>query len=117
MDNILIAFIFRIFYQIFRFIELSLDDDKSIRLEKSAIEVKTASKLVQVEEVVPNVIEPSFGIGRILYAVLEHSFRKRDGDLNSFLALRASVAAHKCSILPITRRPEFQPFIKHIGKQ
>lgn len=33
-----------------------------------------------VEEIVPNVIEPSFGLGRILYAVFEHSFRVREGD-------------------------------------
>ena len=31
-------------------------------------------------DVVPGVIEPSFGIGRIMYAVLEHSFHVRDGD-------------------------------------
>ena len=26
----------------------------------------------------PYVIEPAFGIGRILYAIFEHRFRKRD---------------------------------------
>lgn len=76
--------------------------------------MKSVSKLVHVEEITPNVIEPSFGIGRILYAVLEHSFRKRDGDSNSYFALPTSVAAHKCSILPLSSRQEFQPFIKQI---
>ena len=33
-----------------------------------------------VEEVVPNVIEPSFGIGRIMYSILEHTFHIREGD-------------------------------------
>lgn len=33
-----------------------------------------------VEEVVPNVIEPSFGIGRIMYSIFEHTFHIRDGD-------------------------------------
>ena len=33
-----------------------------------------------VREFQPSVIEPSFGIGRILYAVLEHSFRVRPDD-------------------------------------
>lgn len=33
-----------------------------------------------VEEVVPNVIEPSFGIGRIMYTIFEHTFHIRDGD-------------------------------------
>lgn len=35
---------------------------------------------VAVDELVPGVIEPSFGVGRIMYAVFEHSFRVRDGD-------------------------------------
>lgn len=33
-----------------------------------------------VEEVIPNVIEPSFGIGRIMYTIFEHTFHIRDGD-------------------------------------
>ena len=33
-----------------------------------------------VEQVVPSVIEPSFGIGRIMYALFEHNFRQREGD-------------------------------------
>lgn len=33
-----------------------------------------------MEEVVPNVIEPSFGLGRIMYTVLEHTFHVREGD-------------------------------------
>lgn len=36
--------------------------------------------LLAVEEVVPNVIEPSFGIGRIMYTIFEHTFHIRDGD-------------------------------------
>jgi len=33
-----------------------------------------------VEEFVPSVIEPSFGIGRIMYSIFEHRFRVRAGD-------------------------------------
>lgn len=35
---------------------------------------------VTVEEITPNVIEPSFGIGRIMYSIYEHSFHIREGD-------------------------------------
>jgi glycyl-tRNA synthetase len=34
-----------------------------------------------VREFTPNVIEPSFGIGRILYCLLEHSFWSREQDV------------------------------------
>ncbi|RXG60654.1 Glycine--tRNA ligase [Armadillidium vulgare] len=40
-------------------------------------------KISSVERVSPCVIEPSFGIGRIFYCLLEHTFRIRDG--NEFL--------------------------------
>ena len=33
-----------------------------------------------VRDVEPHVIEPSFGVGRIMYSVLEHNVRIREGD-------------------------------------
>jgi len=29
-------------------------------------------------DLLPHVIEPSFGIGRLLYTILEHNFKERD---------------------------------------
>jgi glycyl-tRNA synthetase len=37
-------------------------------------------KLTKVHEYIPNVIEPSFGIGRILYALIEHVASRRAGN-------------------------------------
>ena len=34
-----------------------------------------------VREFTPNVIEPSFGLGRIMYTLLEHSFWSREQDV------------------------------------
>lgn len=53
---------------------------KVFTLTKEMVSVKEEQKTLHVEEVVPSVIEPSFGIGRILYAVLEHSFKQRKND-------------------------------------
>lgn len=33
-----------------------------------------------MEEFVPSVIEPSFGVGRVMYSVFEHNFKIREGD-------------------------------------
>ena len=43
-----------------------------------------SSRLIisSVREFVPNVIEPSFGIGRILYSLLEHSYWARKEDVD-----------------------------------
>lgn len=68
--------------------------------------------------VTPNVIEPSFGIGRIMYAILEHSFAIRnDDEQRSFLSLPPLVAPFKCSILPLsTNVADFRPVIESIGE-
>lgn len=48
-----------------------------------------------VEEVVPNVIEPSFGIGRIMYTIFEHTFHIREGDEQRTVSLDVVT---KCNI-------------------
>ena len=39
-------------------------------------------------------IEPSFGIGRIMYAVLEHNFNTREGDEQRTVRVRCSAIRH-----------------------
>jgi glycyl-tRNA synthetase len=49
--------------------------------------------LLAVREYTPNVIEPSFGLGRILYTLLEHSFWSREQDVErgvSFMSIHLS---------------------------
>ena len=36
---------------------------------------KKYQKTFHVEEIIPSVIEPSFGIGRVMYAIFEHNFK------------------------------------------
>ena len=55
-------------------------DSDTFTLKKDMISIKRGEKRVHVEEITPSVIEPSYGIGRIMYSVLEHSFRQREGD-------------------------------------
>ncbi|VDM53927.1 unnamed protein product [Angiostrongylus costaricensis] len=73
---------------------------------------------VHVEEITPSVIEPSFGIGRVMYAILEHSFRQREGDeQRTFLALRPLVAPIKCSVLPISANERLNPIIEAVREE
>uniref|UniRef100_A0A336M2S1 Glycine--tRNA ligase n=1 Tax=Culicoides sonorensis TaxID=179676 RepID=A0A336M2S1_CULSO len=92
-------------------------NDNEITLSKDLVSVKTSSKTIHVEEIVPSVIEPSFGIGRIMYSLLEHRFRMRDGDeQRCFFSLPPVVAPLKCSVLPLSNNPEFMPFVKKISQ-
>ena len=46
---------------------------------KEMVTFKKTVKKIHEEKFVPSVIEPSFGVGRLLYAILEHSFYVRPG--------------------------------------
>lgn len=90
--------------------------EKEFTLNKDHIAVKEVTKVLHVEEVVPSVIEPSFGLGRIMYAIWEHGFKQREGDeKRTYLSLPPIISPYKCSILPLSSKPEFEPFIRQIS--
>ncbi|KAF6777995.1 hypothetical protein AHF37_02697 [Paragonimus kellicotti] len=95
--------------------DLSIDG-RVYTIDNSMVHVREYENIVHVEEFVPNVIEPSFGIGRILYAIFEHSFRVRDGDeQRTYLSVNPTLAPYKCSVLPLSNHPDFSPFIRELS--
>lgn len=47
-------------------------------------------------------IEPSFGIGRILYCIFEHCYYTREGDeQRSVFAFTPVTAPVKCTVFPL----------------
>ena len=48
-------------------------------IEKDLITIEKRTKIENVREYTPNVIEPAFGIGRILASVIEHVYWSREG--------------------------------------
>ena len=52
-------------------------NDKELKLNKEFITFETQEKMVQEEKYTPSVIEPSFGIGRVVYCIFEHCFKVR----------------------------------------
>ncbi|XP_023178071.2 glycine--tRNA ligase [Drosophila hydei] len=96
--------------------KLTLSDGATHELGAESITVKHATKTVHVEEFIPSVVEPSFGIGRIMYALLEHSFQCREGDeQRCYFTLPPLVAPYKCSILPLSNNAEFQPYTQQLS--
>jgi glycyl-tRNA synthetase len=81
-----------------------------------SVELKTIRE--SVREFTPNVIEPSFGIGRIFYALLEHSFWSRPDDKDrGVLSLAPLVAPIKCLVVPISSNKELAPLVKSVGRR
>ncbi|KAK7881828.1 hypothetical protein WMY93_030237 [Mugilogobius chulae] len=93
-------------------------DGKTFTLTKDMVSVKRLQKTLHVEEIIPNVIEPSFGIGRIMYSIFEHSFHIRQGDeQRTFFSFPAPVSPYKCAILPLSPNQEFMPFIQQLSEE
>ena len=75
-----------------------------------------AKKVVHEIKFTPSVIEPSFGMGRILYSLLEHSFYQRDTeDKRCVMGFRPEVAPHKCAVLPISSSAEMNAVVDEIA--
>ncbi|GAA5904059.1 uncharacterized protein JCM6883_002069 [Sporobolomyces salmoneus] len=92
--------------------------DKEYEVPSSVFTVTLKEFREQVREFVPNVIEPSFGIGRILYSLLEHSYWARADDVNrAVLSLPPAVAPIKCLIVPLSSNAEFKPLVAKVSQQ
>ncbi|CAG8522861.1 8559_t:CDS:10 [Funneliformis caledonium] len=71
-----------------------------------------------VREYTPNVIEPSFGIGRILYSLIEHVYWTREDDeQRAVLSFPPRVAPFKCLLVPLSNNPAFTDLVADLSKR
>ncbi|KAF2771278.1 glycyl-tRNA synthetase [Teratosphaeria nubilosa] len=88
------------------------------RLVKDMLKIEKETRTENVREYVPNVIEPSFGIGRILYSLLEHVYWYRpDRVARAVLSLPLSVAPTKVLIVPLSPQAVFTPIIRTLSQR
>ena len=59
-------------------VTINLANGKEVKLNKDFIAFEIQEKTQHEEKYVPSVIEPSFGIGRIVYCIFEHCFKMRE---------------------------------------
>jgi len=89
-----------------------LRDGGTLKMNIQGEDLTIGSDMVKVEEVTeketgekftPHVIEPSFGLDRILYSILEHSYREEtEGDETyRVLGLKPKVAPIKVGVFPL----------------
>ena len=81
--------------------------ESEISLDNSDITIELKKNKVHIREYIPNVIEPSFGIGRILYSVIEHSFwRRSENSSRAVFSFPSVVAPTKVLIVPLSNNKE-----------
>lgn len=54
--------------------------DGKVEIDKDLVKIEKRTRVEHTREYTPNVIEPAFGIGRILYSLLEHVYWSREGN-------------------------------------
>ena len=99
-------------------IEVDINGEKIILdKEKNEIKMERFEQNVHEEKYSPNVIEPSFGIGRIVYCVMEHCFKVRENDSRrTYFDFPPSIAPYKASILPLFENEKFLDYVEPIRK-
>lgn len=74
-------------------------DGKKLTVPPECYDLAIKTEKVSGRKLVPHVIEPSYGVDRILYAVLDHSYQKKDDDVT--LRLKGLVAPIKAGVFPL----------------
>ncbi|XP_074573388.1 glycine--tRNA ligase, mitochondrial 1-like [Curcuma longa] len=93
---------------------------KAVVITKKMVTISIEKKKEHQRVFTPSVIEPSFGIGRIIYCLFEHSFYTRpskseDEQLNVF-RFPPLVAPIKCTVFPLIKTAKFDDVAKIIAK-
>lgn len=92
--------------------------EQSFDVTPDLVKVEKRTIRESIREFTPNVIEPSFGIGRIFYALLEHSFWCREDDKDrGVLSLPSLVAPIKALVVPISSNEKLAPLVKEVSRK
>lgn len=90
----------------------------SVELPQDLLKIQKVTQIQTVREYTPNVIEPSFGIGRILYCLLEQVYWHRPQDVaRAVLSLPLAVAPTKVLIVPLSAQAQFTPITRKLSSR
>eukprot|EP00180_Rhodochaete_pulchella_P003520 Plantae.Rhodophyta-Rhodochaete_pulchella.ctg610.p1 GENE.Plantae.Rhodophyta-Rhodochaete_pulchella.ctg610~~Plantae.Rhodophyta-Rhodochaete_pulchella.ctg610.p1 ORF type:complete len:534 (-),score=114.90 Plantae.Rhodophyta-Rhodochaete_pulchella.ctg610:761-2209(-) len=91
-------------------------------VSKDMVNFKTETKKISGENYFPSVIEPSFGIGRLVYCLFEHAYYCREGaegesakEQRNVLGLAPEVAPMKCVVLPLSKNAAFDGILSRVS--
>ena len=79
-------------------------DGEKVELTDEFYEVVKVKEKVAGKRVIPNVIEPSHGLDRIFYSVLEHAYEHNDEDDYTVLHLKPEIAPIKVGVFPLMEK-------------
>jgi glycyl-tRNA synthetase len=94
--------------------------EKNVTIKKNMVTISREIKKEHHRVFTPSVIEPSFGIGRIIFCLFEHSFYMRpskagDEQLKVF-RFPPLVAPIKCTVFPLVQNHQYEEVAKVISQ-
>ncbi len=83
--------------------DLELNDGSTVEITSEMVERKIIENSVAGEWFTPHVIEPAFGIDRIIWHILDHAYEEteKEGEEYNVLRLNESVAPADVIVLPL----------------
>ncbi|HJJ42340.1 MAG TPA: glycine--tRNA ligase [Methanocorpusculum sp.] len=97
-------------------IKLTVDGEE-IHITPDMYTVKDEMIDVFGEDVMPHVIEPSYGIDRMCYMILEHSYHEdtADGEPRTVMRFKNAVAPIQAAVMPLMARDGLDEYAKKIA--
>jgi|TARA_B100002051_G_scaffold140084_1_gene133052 glycyl-tRNA synthetase len=83
--------------------ELTLANGNSVSIDETMVERRIETVNVSGEWFTPHVIEPAFGIDRIIWHVLDHAYEEaeKEGEAYAYLRLSEGISNVDCVVLPL----------------
>jgi len=93
-------------------------DGKTVEIPENCYEIVETKEKMMGEKFVPHVIEPSFGIDRVVYFLLEHNYAeiKKRGEEYRILKLTPQMAPIKVGVFPLIGDKKLVDIAKDIDK-
>jgi len=88
--------------------------DARVKLTRDMVSFLPMRKKIEIERFVPSVIEPAFGVGRLIAALLEHSFYQRPENDRRVFRFKPSIAPVKVAVLSVESGDVYVPIIHTI---
>eukprot|EP00850_Spirogloea_muscicola_P019677 SM000196S05369 [mRNA] locus=s196:156873:160461:+ [translate_table: standard] len=86
-------------------------------ITKDMVSISKELKRLTGRNFTPSVIEPSFGIGRIIYCLYEHSFYTRENSEDkTVFRFTPLVAPIKCTVFPLVAKPAMEEEAARISR-
>lgn len=91
--------------------------DNEYEIDDSFVSFDIVEEQIKGERFVPHVIEPSYGIDRIIYSTLLHSYTEdvsEEGETRAYFKLPAKIAPIKVAVLPLVNKEPLTDIAQNI---